>query len=148
MIALAAGLTVALTTKVFGQPTPGEIIKMRIEAYRETGASFKNINDQLRRDAPPKILLRHAARQIVKTSHNQYDWFPKGTGPEAGVKTGARPAIWSDQETFRTAQGRFKREAATMLEVVEGGDVAAMRRQARTLGQACKACHDKFRLDD
>jgi cytochrome c556 len=35
-----------------------------------------------------------------------------------------------------------------MAKVAAGGDAAAVKTQFGKLGEACKACHDKFRQDD
>lgn len=43
-------------------------VKTRIEAYRELGASFKNVNDELRKPEPSAYLIQLAARQISQTA--------------------------------------------------------------------------------
>ena len=119
-----------------------------MNGYRETGAAFKTINDQLKSGTPVKIMMRTSARTISNTARDQYNWFPAGSGAETGLKTKAKPAIWSDAAGFKAAQDRFAQEADLMSKVVETGDAAAMQKQAKALGQACAACHQKYRQQE
>lgn len=142
---IATGAALAVAGSSLAQLNPKEAASARVSGYRETGAAFKTINDQLKSDTPAKIMLRMSARRIVQTTHDQYGWFPQGSGPDAGVKTKAKPAIWSDPAGFKTAQDRFQQQAALMAQAVDGGDLAQMRKQAHDLGEACAACHSKYR---
>lgn len=142
---VAIGATLAAAGAAYAQLNPKEAVGVRINAYRETGAAFKTINDQLKSGAPAKIMLRTSARTISNTARDQYNWFPAGSGAETGLKTKAKAVIWSDPAGFKAAQDRLAQEAALMSKVVETGDAAAMQKQAKALGQACAACHQKYR---
>jgi len=72
-------------------------------------------------------------------------WFPKGSGPEAGVKTAAKAEIWTDAAGFAAAASKLADETAKLQQVAAGGDIEAMRAQARAVGGACNTCHDKYR---
>ena len=130
------------------QMSPAEVLKSRQSSYKDLGAAFKNINDQLKRDTPAKLILNLSSQTIVSASKEQFGWFPAGSGPETGVKTRAKPVIWTDQAGFRQAQQRFQTEAAAMSAAIAKGDVPGMRVQAKSLGQACSGCHDKYRVKD
>jgi cytochrome c556 len=127
------------------QSTAGEAVAMRVNAYRETGAAFKTINDQLKSGLFVKIMLRTSARTIAANAKAQYGWYPSGSGPESGQKTKAKAAIWSDPAGFRAAQMRLQKEADLFLKVAETGDKAKIQQQAKALGAACAACHQKYR---
>lgn len=144
---VGAGVALAAAGTAYAQLAPKDAVGVRINAYRETGAAFKNINDQLKGDVPAKIMLRSSARTIAGAARDQHKWFPAGSGPDAGVKTKAKPAIWSDAAGFNAAQARFAREADLMVKVVESGDKTQMQKQAKALGQSCSSCHSKFRED-
>lgn len=122
-------------------------VKARIDAYRELGASFKNVNDELRKPAPQVYLIQLAARQISQTAKAQYGFFPAGSGPRAGVKTYARPEIWAQPTKFKSAQDLFAAQAAAFAKVAASGDAAKMRAAAKALGQACSGCHKAFRTE-
>jgi cytochrome c556 len=122
-----------------------DIIRTRIDGYRELGAAFKGANDGLRGE-PQTVVLQQAARQIRNASKAQYGWFPAGSGPKAGVKTAAKPAIWTSPAKFKAAQDGFARQAEAFQKAVAGGKADVMRTEARKLGGTCKACHDQFRV--
>lgn len=148
MLMVGAAAALAVAGSAYAQFSPKEAVGVRINAYRENGAAFKTINDQLKSGTPLKIMMRASARTISNTARDQYNWFPAGSGAETGLKTKAKAAIWSDAAGFKSAQDRFAREADLMSKVVETGDAAAMQKQAKALGQACAACHQKYRQED
>ena len=76
------------------------------------------------------------------------NWFPKGTGPEAGVKTAALPDIWKNKPDFNDKVAAMQDAAAQLQAVAQKGNVAAIAAQFRTTGGKCKDCHDKYRSDD
>lgn len=127
----------------------GMTVKQQIEArqhnLKDMGGAFKTINDQLKTDAPQLAEIRLAATEINGHAQGLGDWFPATTGPESGVKTEAKAEIWSDNATFVAAAQKLKDEAAKLVEVTAGEDVAAIKAQAGATGGACKGCHDKFR---
>lgn len=145
MLMVGAAAALAVAGSAYAQFSPKEAVGVRINAYRENGAAFKTINDQLKSGTPVKIMLRTSARTISNTARDQYNWFPDGSGAETGLKTKAKPVIWSDPAGFKAAQDRLAREADLMSKVIDTGDTAAMQKQAKALGQACAACHQKYR---
>lgn len=145
-VAVSAALLAAGTA--YAQLSAKDVVGARVNGYRETGAAYKTINDQLKADTPAKIMLRVGAKRIVQTSQEQYKWFPAGSGPEAGVKTKVKPAVWNDPAGFKAAQDQFQQQALLMSQAVDRGEVAEMKKQARALGQTCSSCHDKFRVED
>lgn len=127
---------------------PADAIRSRIASFRELGAAYKAVNDSLRGGEVQTVLLAQSARQVRNAARGQYGWFPAGSGPQAGVKTAAKPEIWANPAKFKAAQDSFAAAADQFQKVVAGGDAAAIRTQARKLGAACKGCHDSFRTED
>lgn len=121
-----------------------DIVRTRITSYRELGAAFKSVNDGLR-GAPQTVLLQQAARQIRNAAKQQYTLFPAGSGPQPGVKTAAKAAIWSNPAKFKALQDGFALQADVFHKAVSSGNPAIMRAETRKLGATCKACHDQFR---
>jgi cytochrome c556 len=74
-------------------------------------------------------------------------WFPAGSGPQDGKKTDAKAEVWSKPAEFAQAHTRFVDAAKALQAVVTTGDMAAIGASTKTLGAACKGCHDKFRED-
>lgn len=146
--AVMAGVLLAAAGTAYAQLSPKDVVGARVNGYRETGAAYKTINDQLKAETPAKIMLRLGAKRIVQTAQEQYKWFPAGSGPDAGVKTKVKAAVWSEPAAFKAAQDKFQQQALLMSQAVDRGDVAEMKKQARALGQTCSGCHDKFRVED
>ena len=119
-------------------------VRARISEFRELGAAFKAVNDGLRGEMQT-VLIQQSARQIRNAARQQYGWFPAGSGPEAGRKTGAKPLIWAKPAQFRAAQDNFARQAEVFQKAAASGDAALVKAEARKLGATCKACHDVFR---
>ena len=124
------------------------MVQARLNGYRELGAAFKNVNDELKSSSPQTMILQLSARQIRDVARQQYGWFPHGSGPRPGVKTAAKPEIWARAAQFKAAQDAFAAQANGFVSAVASKDVARMRTQARTLGQACAACHRTFRVEE
>lgn len=119
----------------------------RVHGFRELGAAFKNVNDELKSGTPQVMILQLSARQIRDASRAQAAWFPADSAPRPGIKTAAKLEIWSQPVPFKKAQDDFAKQAATFYQVAAAGDVAAMRKQAKPLGATCAACHRGFRVE-
>src|ERR1044071_6743503 len=87
-------LAFAAVSQVSGADmTPEQVIKARQSNLKDLGGAFKTVRDQLKLSTPNIAEIREAAQQIDNLSQDQKHWFPKGTGPETGVKTAAKPEI-------------------------------------------------------
>lgn len=127
---------------------PAGDVRSRIAGYRDLGAAFKAVNDGLRGGNAQPAQIQQQARRIVAASQAQYRWFPAGSGAQAGVKTAAKPEIWAQAPRFRAAQDAFAAQAAQFQRAAAGGNVDAIRSEARKLGGTCKGCHDTFRTPE
>ena len=122
-------------------------VKARIDSYRELGAAFKNVNDELRKPDPQVYLLQLSARTIRGTAQAQYGYFPAGSGPRPNLKTAAKPEIWMQPTQFKAAQDAFNTQAQAFARAAQSGDIAKMKVQAKALGQTCASCHKTFRVE-
>lgn len=118
-------------------------VRTRMQGFRGLGAAYKAVNDGLRANDLAKV--RQASGQIVAASRALPGWFPRGSGPQPGVKTLAKPEIWSRAPQFRASADGFARAAQGFQRVAAGNDAAAIRAESRKLGATCKACHDTFK---
>lgn len=119
-------------------------VRARIAGFRQLGAAYKAVNDSLR--TSDLAAVRQASGQIAGASRNLYGWFPRGSGPQPGVKTAVKPDVWTRAGEFRAAADTFARQAQAFQRVAAGGDLGAIRVEARKLGATCKGCHDSFRM--
>jgi len=125
-----------------------QTITNRQSNLKDLGGAFKTVRDQLKRSTPNMAEIKQAAQQINDLSADQGRWFPKGSGPEAGVKTAAKPEVWTDPTGFAAALEKFSAEAPKLLTLANANDLEALKNQAKLVGEACKGCHDKYRVPD
>jgi cytochrome c556 len=121
---------------------------MRHQDFKQQGAAFKAIVDELKKDNPDKALLAANATKLKALASVLPTWFPKGSGVESGFKTDAKGEVWSDPAGFAAAANRLQAETSKLQVAASAGDVAAIKAQAKVTGGACKNCHDKYRVPD
>jgi len=123
-----------------------EVVKARQKGLKALGAAFKTIRDELKGDSPDAAKIREASADITQAAGAIDKWFPAGTGPDSGVKTDAKPDVWTDSAGFATAREAFVREANKWAQLGNSTDASAWKEGAAALGQSCKGCHDKYRV--
>ena len=146
-IALTATIASAFAIGVYAA-SPADTIKERQDGLKSMGKIFKSVADQLRGGNLDPATVKEASATISKTADAMANWFPTGSGPEAGVKTAAKPEIWSDRATFDAARQKLVDEAGKFAQLASAGDMSAIGGGVRGLGGACKNCHDKFRVKE
>lgn len=145
VIAAAAFVSLAVAITAVAA-TPAETQAHRKEQYKALGDAFKTIRDNSRGE-PDWAAVEKAATFVQKVSVEQGNWFPKGTGPEAG-KTRALPEVWSKPAEFTAAQKLFSDKVAGLTAAVKAKDAAALGAAFKEAGGACKNCHDGFRAPE
>ena len=149
-VALAAALLSCLGFTLVEAASPQAAqIKPRQDKLRDMGGALKAITDELKK---PKVdwdnVIIPNTQTIKDRSGYLLNWFPKGSGPEAGVKTYALPAIWQKQDDFTKIGKTMQAEAIKLDQVANSRNLDALKAEAVTMGKACKACHDDYRSKD
>jgi cytochrome c556 len=126
--------------------TPAQIIKSRKEGLKAIGDAMKTIKDQLIADKPDAGAIKAAGAKVSSASSNFDTWFPKGTGPETGVETDAKPEIWAHPEDFTEKTRAFQAETAKLVAMTDAGKLNGLRDEARKVGKTCAACHNSYRV--
>jgi cytochrome c556 len=149
-LAVAAALLSCLGfTLVHAAPPQAAQIKSRQDKLRDMGGALKAITDELKK---PKVdwdnTIIPNTQTIKDRSAYLLNWFPKGTGPESGVKTYALPALWQKNDDFTKLGKAAQAEAIKLDQVANSRNLDALKAEAVTLGKACKACHDDYRSKD
>lgn len=146
-------LAVALSTLVLtamahaDAPDPKAAIVARQEGFKKMGAAMKALKAQLASDTPDKAVMATAAATIRDTAPLQAPLFPSGSGAEAGLKTDALPAIWTDKAKFDSDMVALATEAGKLVATVKDGDKDAIAAQTKAVGGTCGSCHHQFRQD-
>jgi cytochrome c556 len=148
--ALAAALVSCLGFTVHAAtPQVTTQVKQRQDKLRDMGGALKAITDELKK---PKVdwdnVIIPNAQTIKDRSVYLLNWFPKGTGPDTGVKTYALPAIWQKTDDFNKIGKAAQAEAVKLDQVANSRNEDALKAEAVAMGKACKACHDDYRSKD
>lgn len=150
----AAAISQASTSPPAAIPVPAKvsgaqaaaIMKARHDGMESMGKDLKALHRDLQSDDPNVPEIRGAAADIYKNSKEATNWFPAGTGPEAG-KTAAKPEIWQNPQDFAAKLAAFQHYAQEFYKTAVTGDVGTLKANEDTLSGACKACHDKYRAE-
>lgn len=141
----AIALTAMMSGVALAAMTPQQQIEARQAGFKKIGGTFKALNDQLKSPAPDKAQIAALATQLKGLTPAIPTWFPPGTGPEAGVKTAAKPEIWSNNAAFKGRAKDLVTETDKLAAIAGGGDLAAIQAQVKAVGGKCGACHNDFR---
>ncbi len=130
------------------QAAAPDTIKTRQDGLKEMGKAFKVMLDEMKAGKLSAETVKDTSAKITKTADAMANWFPEGSGPEAGVKTAAKPEIWTDRADFDSKREKFVEAAGKFAEIASAGDLTAVGGGVRGLGGACKGCHDKYRVKE
>ena len=81
--------------------------------------------------------VRVASMHACETCH--------GSGAEAGVRTTAKPEIWSDRAGFEAKAADYAAAADRLAELAAGDDAAAFAAQLAVVRASCQSCHDGYK---
>ena len=141
-VAVAATLLVAACATAMKPTTPE--IAARQELMRSNKAALIELGKITSGEAPWNAA---AAQRFATTITNNAARIPdlagKGTGPEGG-RTRARPAIWSDFDSFERAAWNVEDRSRGILALALAGDEAGVRARVTQLEKECDACHQRF----
>ena len=142
--ALAALIMAAAAVPVVAQQMKAENqVKYRRAAYQLMNLNFASL-DAMTSDKKP-----YSREEAVRNADfgAMLSTVPKGFFGEGTEKdTKAKPEIWSHRADFDARMDKMTGEAAKLPAVARSGDVAALKKQVQDLGEACKACHDEYRV--
>jgi len=142
-IALAMLCAAVVAVPVLAQQVKLEDqVKLRRAAYDMMGYSLGDMA-AMAQDKKPfnKEEAEHDADLLVAASTVPRRFFPEGSDKD----TKAKPEIWQNRADFDSKMDHMVAEAAKLPQIVRAGDMAAFKKQVGETGQACKACHDKYR---
>jgi hypothetical protein len=148
---------------------PEQIVQTRISNFREIGAAFKHIRDELKSGTPDLQRIRESSQLIKDRGADILRWFPPGTEPPpeatkswldtvldwfssddkftvpGETKSHAKRKIWDERAQFEQAQAKFATEADGMSQAAQSGKTAAISAEFTRLGETCRACHEVYR---
>jgi cytochrome c556 len=122
-----------------------QVIAERQESMKARGAALRNIVLMIRGDRPwdPQTALQ-SATFVNEAAKKTPDLFPEGSGP-ARADTNALMVIWQDWPAFQSAAKKLEDASARLVQLAQADDRSGLGAQLQEIGNACAACHDKFR---
>jgi cytochrome c556 len=121
-----------------------DLVEARQAAMMLSGVAMGSIKASI--DAgQPLAGQRFPTRALSRWAHAAPGLFPAGSGAEAGVRTNARPEIWSDRAGFEARAADYAAAADRLAELAAGEDAAAFAAQWAVVRASCQACHDGYK---
>ena len=147
-LTVTATSVLAVTGLALAQsPSPADVVKARQQAFKTLGAALKLIHSEVRESSPDAVKIGAAASEVKSAASHLAEWFPPGSGPQAGLKTHAKAEIWTDERGFAAARSAFARQTdKSVRELTDPGAHGAWKDAVASLGQACRDCHDSYRV--
>lgn len=142
--AAAAVITGLLSAGAYAAK-PADVIKARQDNFKVMGKAMKAIGDEFKKPTQDVALLQANAKAIADASKKVGGYFPKGSGPESGVKTDALADIWAKPADFKAALAKLADGNAKFSAAAKTGDANAIRAAIPAIGSSCKGCHDQFK---
>lgn len=145
------------------------VIELRMAGFRDMGAAFKSIGDELKTAQPNVSRIRDAALVVRDYGKQIPDWFPSGSEPPPKPEqswldwlrsffssdqqfvtasvydTKAKLEIWQRRAEFDQAHHQFQSAADGLWATAQGSEVAAIKERYRATAKTCANCHDDFR---
>ncbi len=120
---------------------PFNIIETRQAGQDLLAGNFSGIIQGVRHKADVKAFANSAAA-MARWMKQFPTTFPPGSDKGS---TKALPTVWTDQAGFNQAAANLVQAADKLSQLAKAGDTAGFEAQVKTVGDACGACHDKFR---
>lgn len=120
-----------------------DAIKYRQGVFRVIGWNFGSMA-AMAKDKKPYDAEEFARNAEIVAFMSKLPLEGFTPGSETG-DTRAKPDIWLNMDDFKAKLEKMQQEVAALAKVAKSGDLAASKAQLGEAGQACKACHDKYR---
>jgi cytochrome c556 len=142
---LALALAVGYSAAALAQVKPEILVKQRQAAMTLQGKYFGPMGGMAQGKVPYNAdTVAFNSAMLDALSRMPWDGFAAST-KDAGVKTAALPAIWSEPTKFKDAQDNLQNAVQALVKVSRGGDEAAQKAAIGAVGKTCGGCHQNFR---
>jgi cytochrome c556 len=147
---VSAGLSVASLALAQGGPPITDLqIKYRQGVYNVLGGNFAPLGAMVagRRPWDAKNVVVRAER-VAYMAQLATEVFPEGSGKGSkDAPTKAKPEIWTNKAELDKLMKDLGDKTQALATVAKTGDQGKIKEAFNAAGQACKACHDKFKLE-
>ena len=141
-------IALSLATTAVAQVKPEDQIKIRQAGYSFMSWNMSKIKANLEGKFDAKE-VEAAANAIAGIANSRMGaLFGPGTDKDIGnVKTRVKPEFFQNKEEVGKVAKEFIAAANNLSKVAASGDKAAVQKAFGDTGAACKACHEKFRME-
>jgi len=149
MHAVAAVTAIALSSSAMAQAKPEQLIKWRQSVMQVQGWSMARIKANVEGTYNKDQVIQAANILHATADGGLGSLYTAGSEKGSGWHdTQTKPELFTDGEKVREVAMTFSKEANELVRVAATGDAAAVKAQFGKVGQACKGCHDKFRVEE
>ena len=148
MMQVKPALTVLAALVLFAPPAGADDdpIHERHELMEGVGEAAKPVGAMLRGQSDFDAATVAETLDVWAKAGSKFgDLFPEGT--ETGGGTEAAPAIWEDREGFEAALAQW-RDAVDAASKADPQSLDAAKPVLGEVFNACKNCHDSYRIED
>ena len=147
-VATIVAALVATSTMAMDQEKAEKVTEVRQAVLEVVGWNIGPMAGMIKERIPydREIFRRNAGRIAF-----MLEMVPEAFGPdtrEAVLETEALDVIWEDFDEFRDLAGKARDKAAALEATAGSEEFAQVQAAFLEMGEACKACHDKFREED
>ena len=135
----------AIANPVFAQTTPEDAYDYRHSVMESLGSHAHAFFLIFAGKVDHSDQMATHADAIAAVGAEISTLFPAGSNVDGSH---ALPLIWQEPEQFSEAVQNAETATAGLAAAVTSGDRQAIAQGFRTLGEACKGCHDRYREDD
>jgi cytochrome c556 len=145
LVAVAAVLCVP--ARADGPPSRGEqAVTYRKALYQVIAWNMRPMGAMAQDKMPfnaQEFALR--AERVAELAPMLAEAYPPESQGVANSKL--KPAMWANRADFDAKLKDLVDRSAALAQVAKGGDAARTKAAFFSLGDACKACHDKYKAD-
>ncbi|MBP6809005.1 MAG: cytochrome c [Chromatiaceae bacterium] len=141
-------IALSLATTAVAQVKPEDQIKIRQAGYSFMSWNMGKIKTNLEGQFDAKQ-VEAAANAIAGIANSGMGaLYGPGTDKDIGsVKTRVKPELFENKAEVGKVAKDFIAAANNLSKVAASGDKAAVQKAFGDMGAACKACHEKFRME-
>ena len=143
-IALVLGAGFVATASA--QVKPEVLVKQRQAGMTMMGKYWGPLAGMPSGKAPYNAERVVANAAILETlSKLPWDGFNESTKDIKDIKTGALPAVFTENVKFKEGADAMQRSVASLAKISKGGDEASIKSAIAEVGKTCGGCHDNFK---
>ena len=149
---LLATVALVLAGSAAAQVKPEDAIKFRQSGYAFMAWNMGKLKTMLI-DNPAAYNKEQAvaAANVIQATANSglgALYVPGSDKGKGWKETRVKPELFTDREGVGKVAVAFVKEANELAKVAATGDAAALKVQFGKVGESCKGCHDKFRVEE